>query len=167
MWDWFLYHSKQLSELAQALALVAAAGFFGWKLFTGYQVCNLSLQLSLARISKYSGRDRLITNIKLSKGDRASLLLKRVHVVVKVDGSVVSDEVLTSPQVPDKTRMIRLTPGESTQFSHICEIGTDDVCNVEISVDGKSSWFTTGHWKASAHSVPLSLNAELMASRAL
>jgi hypothetical protein len=158
-WSGLLSHSKELSELAQALALVFAAAFFGWKLWTGYLICNLSLQLGLTRIPKDSGRDRLITDIKLSKGDRASLLLTRVHVVVKVAESVVSEEALMSPQVPDKTRMIRLTPGESTQFSHICEVGSDAVCYVEISVDGRSSWFTTGHWKASAYSGPAAADA--------
>lgn len=158
MLNFVLRHSKQLSELAQALALISAAVFFLWKLVAGYLFCNLSLQIGLTRIPKYSGKDHLITEIKLLKGDRSSLLLKSIRIIVRT-GTVVHETPLNSPFIPGETRMIRLTPGESTQFSHICEVDSDSVCHVEVSVDGKPLWFTTGHWKASAHSARETVNA--------
>ena len=157
--NFLLFHSKQISELAQALALLAAAGFFLWKLVAGYLFCNLSVQLGLTRIARYSGRDYLNVDIKLTKGDRSSLLLKRIQVSVKQGNAPLPSTDLESPIIPDGSRMIRLTPGESTHFSYICEVPSDSMCYVEVVIEGKSSWLTTGHWKASAHCVKLPADA--------
>jgi hypothetical protein len=142
-------YSKELSQLAQALALVAAAIFFVWKLISGYLYCNLSLQMQVTRAPKSAGIDYLTTELKLLKGERSSIELKSVKVIVNGVGFD-----LVSPLISDGTRMVRLTPGESTHFSHMCEVDSRTACHVEASVDGKPSLLTMGHWKASVHSVP-------------
>ena len=154
-----LSHSKQFSELAQAAALASAAFYFAWKLVTGYLFVNLTVELKTMRSTAYAGRDHLLTEIRLSKGDRASLLLKEVTVFVKAGEHPQRSEKLKSPLIPGGLRMIRLTPGEATVFSHSCEIPSHCVCLVEVYIAGRSNSPFTGHWRASTHSAPIASNA--------
>lgn len=157
--SFFLAHSKPLSELAQAVALACAALYFAWKLATGYLFVNLTVELKTTRTQAYVGRDYLVTEIRLSKGDRASLLLKEVTVFVQAGDYPQRSEGLTSPKIPSGRRMIRLTPGESTVFSHSCQIPSHCICLVEVHIAGRSDSPFTGHWKASTCSAPIAGNA--------
>jgi K+-sensing histidine kinase KdpD len=164
--DWLLCHSKQTSEIAQATALFAAALYFLWKLFTGYLIANMSVESILSRSRLDRGEDLLVISVKLTKGDRESVTLKEIKLQVQTNETEICNVSLLAPFATEARRMIRLTPGEITQFAHQCKVPIDGICYVEVLVKGKAFFFTPmGYWKASAISAPMHVEREHLTIR--
>jgi hypothetical protein len=154
--QWLLANSEHIQNLAEAIALICAAFFFIWKTSSGYLFVNLSVEIKPARTPKSNdaANHYLVTTVKLIKGDRASLLLTKIHLVIQT-----ATEVLKETDLDVSTGMnrdiMRLTPGETYQFAHYCEIPANSACTVHAFVQGKKRQSArTAYWHVSAVSVP-------------
>lgn len=115
----------------------------------------MSVEPILSRSRLGWGQDLLIIGVKLTKGDRESVTLKEIRLQVRTEETEICNVPLLAPFAAEARRMIRLTPGETTQFAHQCEIPSNSICCVEVLVKGKAFFFTPmGYWKASAVSAP-------------
>jgi hypothetical protein len=153
--DWLLANSEHIQKLAEAIALICAAFFFIWKTSSGYLFVNLSVEIKLARTPKRddAANHYLVTTVKLIKGDRASLLLRKLHLVIETaSDSKKADLDISTGENRD---IMRLTPGETYQFASYCEIPADSACTVHAFVEGKKRQSArTAYWHVSAVSVP-------------
>lgn len=146
-------------DIAQSVALLAAAGFFFWRLVSGYLVTNLSIGPRLSRTPKSETHDHLVVDVVLTKGDRESALLRKFNIKVSsvehpLGSTKPIDRIFGDAQTPG-----RIAPGELTQFAEAFIIPRDSVCHVSVSIEGQSGflpswlWFTA-YWSASVISVP-------------
>lgn len=152
---------KLVSEVFKIIAYSAAALFFLWKFVSGYMVSNLSLDPIVKRQKHTEGNDYLLIDLKLIKGDRESVVLIAVSLSMKEDTADPININLESPTVVSEKRMIRMSPGEITQFSHLFTVAASSCCTIEFHIKGHAGIFSrafgryTGHWKASVISLPL------------
>ena len=88
-------------------------------------------------------------------------LIYLVELNIQYNGLTQPPVHLTSPYIAAKDRMTRLTPGESTQFAHLCSVPSGVPCYIEIEIEGYGGVFRTiftrvkGYWKASVYSLPV------------
>ena len=154
--NWLLANSEHTRNLAEAVALLCAAFFFIWKTRSGYLFVNLSVGIKLARTPKNNDATNhyLVTTVRLVKGDRASLLLTKLHLVIQTATGILKEADLdVSTRINGD--VMRLTPGESYQFAHYCEIPADVACTIHACVEGRKKHSTpVGYWHVSAVSVP-------------
>jgi hypothetical protein len=154
--NWLLSHSEHLKNLVEAVALACAAFFFIWKTRKGYLFVNLSVGIKLARTPKSNdgANHYLVTVVTLVKGDRASLLLTKIQLIIRsTTGVLENTELDISTGVNGD--VMRLTPGESYQFAHYCEIPAHTACAVDAFVQGRTTPSAPiGYWHVSAASVP-------------
>jgi hypothetical protein len=166
MIEYLTPYTKTLSEIAQMLAFTAAAIYFLWKWLSGYLVTNLSIEPVLKRQRKFGDVDLLCIDVKFTKGDIGSVVLTQVRIKVRNEKEPkdLFNIKLSSPFIEEKNRMIRLSPGESTQFAHLIEVPSGICCYIEIYVQGCSGYFPKrfsmiySHWKASVYSLPIESN---------
>jgi hypothetical protein len=156
---WLKRNAEAFSHIAQAFAFLSAAGFFMWKWISGYLVANLTVLPEIYRRRLDVDTDILVTTIHMKKGDRESLLLRKVQVSVTCDGCPLVSTELKSPYVNEKERMIRLSPNEDAQFDHVARVPARAMCDVEILVTGTSGFisrgsFAKGTWKVHKVSLP-------------
>ena len=154
---WLLANSEDMKNLAEGIALICAAFFFIWKTISGYLLVNLSVGIKLARIPKRNdpANHYLVTTVKLIKGDRASLQLTKIHLVIQTAEGLKEADLDISPCVNGD--VMRLTPSESYQFAHYWEISADASCTIHAYVEGRTiawAWAPIGYWHVSAASVP-------------
>jgi hypothetical protein len=144
-----------VKNIAETVAIAAAALFFLAKAWRGYLYSNLSLDLSLSRFAvANSGKDRLVVSIILKKGDRGALSLSSLKVSATPVGSSAEFGEIGAIKLPDIDRPLVLTPGESTSFGYFTEIDADENVEVQILAQGKTGrFFRTGYWKASSISL--------------
>jgi hypothetical protein len=155
--QWLLKNHEAIKNIGQALAWLAAAFFFIWKVAGGYSVINMSVALKAQRFHRNADRDRLKVRLELTKGDRASLLLKDIVLRCTADastGAVVDEQRIDEISRLNKqlSNTLRLTPGEATHFERAFEIPADAVARIDVRIQGKS--FFRGQWRASVVSVP-------------
>src|SRR4051812_19633558 len=91
--QWLLANSEHIQDLAEAIALICAAFFFIWKTSSGYLFVNLSVEIKPARTPKNNdaANHYLVTTVKLIKGDRASLLLTKLRIVIQTAPEVLKE----------------------------------------------------------------------------
>ncbi len=168
---------ENYKNLAEIFAFVAAGLFFIYKFLTGYFVSNLSISISFLRQPKVKlDTDDLIINATLSKGDRGSINLHDAQVRVKWEGGECIEPLIGMDRLSFRTRIIgnnyktkfidwnkrskklpilRLTPGEETNFSCYINIPTNATCTIELVVIGKKPVSClVGQWRASIISLP-------------
>ena len=168
---------QETRNFAEAIALFCAAGFFLYKLRSGYLIVNLSLKVSCSRrqLSTKEDKDYLVVSITLNKGDRGSLLIHDAQIRITCPGeqdiSCALEDLRrftyrdagggTSKELvwgqPSQTKpFLRLTPGDRTQISWWKEVAKGKPCKVEVAVLGKRDFsFRFGQWRASCSSLPL------------
>jgi len=157
-------------NLIEIIALLAAGGFFLYKLIDGWGLLNLSLELKANRKER-NELDLVVITLKLSKGDRGSVELHSVELrcatedrepelvriplihplKLKLDGDLQEDETRVKwGQIDDDRPPIHLPPGESTEYSHVFRVPHGALCSVEALVIGKRPLSTRrGQWRAS------------------
>jgi hypothetical protein len=188
-----MQYTKSFSELMTGLGVLAAGIYFGWRLYRGYFVQNLSLDLQVTRFPKAGTHDDyLAVQTKVTKGDRNTTTFcdmkvqlkwlenrpSRIEAVETIKRFAFGQQELenpanrNNPKILDRKRkhlvkvyfdeqhpttpFLNMTPGETTQFSHLTTVPKNDPCVVDVVLIGrvkKSDLY--GQWRASAVSVPL------------
>ena len=147
--------------MAQALAWIGAAIYFGWKLIAGYAAVNLTVGVTSRRYKKNDVIDLLVITITFAKGDREAVVLKNIQIALTSFGESSTPKVIpiTDPMIEDEGRMIRITPGEGATFEHVEEVPSEAVVKLVAMVSGSVGFLTesvspTAFWRGSAVSVP-------------
>lgn len=151
------------------VALVAAAAFFLWKLFTGWLIVNLALQVTEIRQVKNERVDFLAISILLDKGTTDSVWLKHVSVRVTPEGqsplppisltgyrrlNTVGDKLDWSAEDTTQDKWA-VSPGEKLQLGAWCEVPTGIPARIEVAVLGTRPFWTPGfQWRATTVSLP-------------
>lgn len=161
---------ENIKNIVEIIAFSAAGIYFIYKLIDGWGLINLSVELAAER--RIGNTNDLITILlTLKKGDRGSLALASVELrcisnnrnpevvripliyplKIKSEDNFNDENTIVHWDKVDETRPhIHLTPGESTQYSHIFEIPNGEKCTVEAIVVGKRPVSTRyGQWRAS------------------
>lgn len=149
--SWFDTPTK-IKVIAETVAWAAAALFFAFKAFAGYMFINMSIAIEPRRCvsRRRSGRDDLAVRAILTKGDRATLQLGLVEIVV--EGANPSRLAIDEIRVAETNgeRLLNLTPGETTHFERCFDVESSVPFTIVVTVRGKRR----GCWKASAVSLP-------------
>ena len=135
---------------------VLTSGLGLWRIFSGYYFVNLSIALELARTPKQGDASThdLVATIKLEKGKAGTLELQSMRVSIDLENV---NPVDFGEQLRVCGRQLKLPPEEKTQFAAHFDVPSERVCTITIDVTGKSIRplrRPTGHWRASAISVP-------------
>ncbi len=151
--SWLLDNSDSLKNIAEMLAFVGALLFFIWKVWTGYNIINLSINLDTRRArGNTTEHDWLVIKLTLTKGDRARLRLKAASLVIlDLEGAEITSRKV--PVIPTGKAVLRLSPGESTSFECCLEVPAGKPCEVQVEVRGHAQWH--GGWRATAISLPI------------
>lgn len=64
---------EDVKNFFEILAILFAGGFFGYKLYSGYFIVDLSLDLESVRNTYDSKNDIVVVKLKLKKGERGTL----------------------------------------------------------------------------------------------
>jgi hypothetical protein len=166
--------------LVQTVALLGAAGYFGYRFITGYFIVNLSLSLSASRRkSPNPGEDFLSVAVTLTKGDRGSLNLHDAKLRVTWEGGEVIHDLpgidrrnylgerlgsferktINFAERAAYSPFLRLTPGEEAVFSAYVKVPSASVCYAEVIILGERRWGKrrgrrVGQWRSSILSFP-------------
>lgn len=154
-WCWLWTHATHLKDLGQCLAWMAAAGFLAWKVWTGYMLINLSIELTTSRFpSPEEGKDYLLLRLALTKGDRAKLSLRKVVFRIKPTKGQSIEVSLGHKElsVGSNGRALRLTPGEATHFERWSIISAREPYLVIAELQGKAA--IHGPWRATSVTLP-------------
>ncbi len=158
----------------KVLGIAAAAGFFLWKLFTGWLIINLQVSLDLQRQRYDEKNDILAIQVNLKKGATDTLWIQDVSVRVTPHGTaslptVIEFSELTQLAVGDKKlnwaashpegKKITLSPDESVQLARTALVPKGTSALVEAAVFGDRTFWSQGfQWRASAVSLPVSID---------
>jgi hypothetical protein len=165
---------EHIKDIAEAIALVCAGGYFIYRTWTGYFRVNLSLSIECVRQAADSERDVLAITAVLKKGANGSLTLHDVQARVEFDGSErfvtfggigrssydsskepFLRKVLVWNRLSSTSPALKLVPGEETRLAATCLVPTNSVCVVEVAVLGQQTNRNPfGQWKASYVSLP-------------
>jgi hypothetical protein len=159
--------TKSFSEVMTGLGVLAAAIYFGIRLYRGYFVQNLSLGLELRRCTadKSECLDYLDITMKLTKGDRSTTRFEDMEVRVWWPGvarcriekvetirrySFGNSKIRASAQNSREDFItifwdeqhpdkpfLNMTPGEATTFSHLMVVPADLPCRVDVVLVGR------------------------------
>ena len=175
--------TKGFSESMTGLGVLAAGIYFAWRVYRGYFVQNLSLDLQLRRCAADAELDYLDITTKLTKGDRNTTRFEDMEVRVWWPGAIKRRiekietirrysfgepegqppekgqkkpfiKIFWDEQHPDAA-FLNMTPGETTQFSHLMVVPAGLPCYVDVVLIGrlkKSELY--GQWRASGISLP-------------
>ena len=158
--EWSFYF-KAAADIAQVLAVIGAATYFGWKIISGYAAVNLTVSVTSRRYKKDEDTDLLVMTVTFAKGDREAVVLKEVKLLLtKIGMDIPTKHIeITDPEITDEGRMIRITPGETATFEHVEEVPSEAVIKLIATVSGSVGFLTesvspTAFWRGSAISVP-------------
>lgn len=163
---------QQCELVSRIAAFVAVAAFVLYKLFAGFHLSNMSIELSLKRGHRSEQQDILAITIALVKGDRGTIKLLNAAARVICDGDrkaidlpglqrLHTGELRKGVwQVSDRRPYLYFTPGEKTVFGTHATVPHGSPCIVEVVFAGKTPiYWRSGQWRASCVSLPLD-NAE-------
>ena len=179
-----------LDAVVKALAALAAAAFFLWKLIAGYQKLNLKLTLRFERSSLLDNEDEdvLVITASLCKGERGSVRLHDMQARVTCEGrppkplSFVGFERLSYytdaldgvrkkiywNQESGSAQFLSLPPGDSMDFACCIKVPRNAIATVEVAVLAVASGSSVvAQWRASGVSPPRAPESVKAASRAL
>jgi hypothetical protein len=158
--------------------LIAAAGFFLYKVIAGYLFPNLEVSLDCSRQpNSHSGKDFLKITVTLTKGEYGTLRIHDVQARITPENSDARSvsfigverrsflsqtfngherKIIDWGNRSKKNPFLQISPKEKTQFSAYAEIPPEVPCVIDVAILGKilaSSKF--GQWRASSISLPL------------
>ncbi|MGQ7856631.1 hypothetical protein ACUN24_20530 [Pedobacter sp. WC2501] len=174
---------NDLETVFKVIALYAAFWFFIYKLFTGWLIINLTVDLETERITGENGLDYLAVHVLLSKGRTDSVWLKDIVINVKTCPGVPDEmaihaastnPVLIRPVGINRTlqhdqtwqpeagnRLLNISPEEGTRFSAFTCVPTGHVVILEAIVLGTRPFYSIEkakdepiQWKASKIVLP-------------
>lgn len=153
------------------LAIIAAAGFFGWKIFAGWLIINLEIDIQLERQPKDSTEDWLSILLLLKKGptdglwlkdivvriyDNKKHLLQEIKDIQEYNSVAITKNKLDWNKAPKNKTKYTIAPNEVFRFGIIREIKADSPIIVEGAVYGKRPFWRKGfQWRASVASLPV------------
>lgn len=162
---------KDFQALFTGLAIIATAGFFGWKIIAGWLIVNLEIAIETSRQFKDETNDWLGINLLLKKGNTDALWLKDIAVkIYAYDGKPVNQiirfEEFHSLTISDKKidwdtpskdkRNYTIAPGEIFRFGKIEAVPSGIPLIIEAAVFGKRAFWPKGfQWRASCTSLPV------------
>lgn len=163
----------------KCLALVAAAGFFAYKLFTGWLIINLGVAIRSERVIRDAQSDHLALTIELEKGIKDSVWILDIsvrltpleveepnyresttHKIYGYNPTGESENGHADWSRNVSRKEIALSPEEKAEYAGYAIVEKDCAYLVEVAVfgDNKLYKFYMGHfiqWKASAISIPI------------
>ncbi|MBL7763895.1 MAG: hypothetical protein JNL23_10760 [Chitinophagaceae bacterium] len=159
-------------KLFTTLAIIAAAGFFGWKIFAGWLIINLELDIQPVRQTKNETEDWLSILLILKKGPTDGLWLKDVVVRIYDSNKQLLEEIkdiqeyynvaitnnkLDWSKQPKNKRKYTIAPNEIFRYGIVREIKAGSPVIIEGAVYGKRPFWQKGfQWRASVISLPVS-----------
>jgi hypothetical protein len=159
---------EQYELLTKIVAFGAVAIFVLYKLFAGFHLSNMSLELFLKRAHLSEHDDALAIAVVLIKGDRGTIKLEDVaaRVICKGSASPVAlrglERLHTGElrkgnwQVSGRRPSLHFTPGEKSVIGTHAIVPRGLPCVVEVVFAGKTLiYWRSGQWGASAVSLPL------------
>ncbi len=176
VYHWAGRDSGKIKDIAQVLAWVAAALYFGYQAISGYFLVNVSLSVDTERRKSHNeDKDFLKVTVSVEKGDRGTLHLYDAKLRIRQNGEwhkPIDIEVVRFGHIQEngltinfgktvKDRSLNITPGEKAIFAEWTEVDSDSPCLVEAHIMGtRISSFYVAQWKTSAVSLPITDNKE-------
>jgi hypothetical protein len=169
MVDYFLRAPEKLFTI---LAIIATAGFFGWKIFAGWLIINLEIDIQLARQTKDDTEyDWLSIVLLLKKGptdglwlrdivvriyDSNKQLLQEIKDIQEYNSVAITNNKIDYIKPPKNKRKYTIAPNEVFRYGIIREIKAEMPVIVEGAVYGKRPFWKKGfQWRASVISLPV------------
>lgn len=162
------------SGLFTTLGIIATAGFFGWKIFAGWLIINLEIDIGYKRQTKdkTKGKDWLYISLVLKKGATDGLWLKDIAVrmydsnkqlIEEIkdiqeynDIAISDDDKLDWANPPKKKRKYTIAPNEVFRYGILREVEADSPFIIEGAVYGRRPFWKKGfQWRASVVSLPI------------
>lgn len=163
------YFLEYPDKLFTILAIIAAAGFFGWKIIAGWLIVNLEIVIETERKPKDTTHDWLGINLLLKKGSTDGLWLKdvalkidsfngeRVNEVIRFEefhSIRIINQKLSWEKQNDDPRKFTIAPGETFRFGRVEIVPFDKPLIIEAAVFGKRAFWPKGfQWRASCFSL--------------
>ena len=161
-----------LKTIAEILAYLSAAGFFFWKVKSGFLTTNMSISLKTNRSSAGDSTDFLAVAVTLKKGGTGTVAIHDARVRLIQGNSETELELIgfrrltvrkgeqsrrriTFSALSTHAPFLFLSPDEETTFSALATVPSSLPCVVEAAVAGVRTWSRRiGQWKASVVSLP-------------
>jgi hypothetical protein len=167
-----MQHLNDIESLSKVIALIAAALFFCWKLFTGWLIVNMQISIEASR-QEYEAKCDLVTvRVKLDKGMTDTLWLRDASVrICSIDETGEAREILSKrfelnrlkidseklvwePALDEKK--LTLSPGESLHFGWPFKVTAGGPLVIEAAVYGNRTFWRRGfQWRASLGCPPV------------
>lgn len=159
--------------LFTTLGIIATAGFFGWKIFAGWLIINLEIDIECQRQTKneIEGKDWLSILLVLKKGATDGLWLKDIAVrmydsnkqlieeikdIQEYNDIAINHDKLDWNNPPKKKRKYTIAPNEVFRYGIIREVEAGSPVIIEAAVYGKRPFWRKGfQWRASVISLPV------------
>ncbi len=128
-----------------------------WKWLAGWNKTNLTLLIEMKRTpSSEQDIDHLVCYLKLKKGDRSTIALQGINLVLIANGSEILNQSVEEIRIPNEHRNLNITPGEEAQFAFHHLVPHTAICKSIGTVTGRAlqRWGTLATWKATDYSVP-------------
>ena len=151
---------KLLKDYEFLSGFIFGGGLFTlWKSFAGWSQVNLSLGIELRRCPQIKAQnelDHLVCVAKLKKGDRANLVIEKIHVLVREGNRIQASEFIDDVNIQEASRTLNITPGEEAQFSTYVLVPHSAVCKVVVTVFGRTirKRAPLSVWRVTDFSVP-------------
>lgn len=165
---------ETIKTVVEITAYASAAGFFVWKVVSGFLIVNLSIEAKAERVPAAEGRDHLAVAVTISKGSIGSLQLHDARVRVTYDEGQqeleligynrLSSELKDSPlsrrritfERPSKRQpLLFLTPEEKATFSTCTDVPRHKPSTIEAAILGiLTGGRRFGQWRSSIVSLP-------------
>ncbi|HTE26966.1 hypothetical protein [Flavitalea sp.] len=159
-----------LETALKIVALVSAAGFFGWKIIAGWLIVNLEISIETTRQAIDDTNDLLAIKLLLKKGNTDALWLKDIAIKVQdTEGNMEVKHIIRFDEYKSlsinkasqivwgsniKSRKFTIAPGEVFHFAKIEKVSFDKPLIIEAAVFGKRAfWWKGFQWRASVASL--------------
>jgi hypothetical protein len=162
-----------IETITKILAFVGASLFFGFKVFSGFFLFNLSVALKCERKSKPTTEvDVMVVTATLKKGDMSALVLHDIRAKVSFDdkaqiipfsgflrSSYETDtslgferKVALMDRTSESSPFLNFVPGEESSFSCVTEVPRAAIVRVDLVVLGKRALIgrRVGQWRSTA-----------------
>jgi len=160
---------EKAEHLSKILAFGSVTAFAIYKLCSGFHLMNLTVTLESERVRQAQGLDHLAFSIKLSKGDRGTLILQEVYARIVYDREefsatpVYSIERLNTGKLRQGTweqslrrPYLYLTPGEEMTLGGLAQVLEGRPCILEVVVAGKTpTYWRSGQWRSAKVCLPI------------
>lgn len=162
---------EQGKNVIEALAVIAAGGFFLWKANAGWLVVNLEIFIETER-QFLNNEDILAFKIILKKGSTDTLKIKDVkaRVYMLEEDKEIEVQPFSFPEITklkvenyenivweknQDNEKISLSPGESFHLGRHCKVPNNKPVIVEATLFGNRIFWKKGfQWRASVVSLP-------------